>query len=304
LAAFTLVELLVVIAIIGILVALLLPAVQAAREAARRMQCSNNLKQIALALHNHHDARKEFPVAAGAWGGSATWLVRTLPYIEDAALKEKYNMNLEGHNQVSSGCTGKQLPFATCPSDTVVLSDGQTYAGSSYHNYAANIGNTASGTPFSGWSMRTETSYYGNTFAGAPFTYVKGQRLRDITDGTSKTLLLAEVVQGQRQDLRGFIWWVSGAGFVTSLRPNDSNPDQLTHGYCDPNPPNPPANCTGFVSPDGYAIRAFASRSRHPGGVNVAFCDGSGRFIADDIDASNWQSLGTSQGRELIQLGD
>src|SRR6187549_779196 len=101
---FTLVELLVVIAIIGILVALLLPAVQAARESARRMQCTNNLKQIALALHSYHDALSEFPGAAGAGGGSPTWLVATLPYIEETALKGKYRADLVGYSQASSGC--------------------------------------------------------------------------------------------------------------------------------------------------------------------------------------------------------
>lgn len=301
--AFTLVELLVVIAIIGILMAMILPAVQSARESGRRIQCANNIKQLGLALQLHHEALKRFPPAAGAWAGSPTWMIATLPFIEEAALKGNYRTDVVGHNQAGSGCTNMQLGFATCPSDTVALTAGQTYGGSSYHNYAANIGNTASGTPFSGYTMRTETTYNGNTFAGAPFTFVSGTSLTNIRDGSSKTLLLAEVVQGQGQDLRGFIWWVSGSSFVTSLRPNDSNPDQLTHGYCDPNPPNPPANCTGTVTGD-YAIRAFASRSRHTTGVNVALCDGSSRYMTDDIDATTWLGLGTSKGGELISLND
>ena len=142
-------------------------------------------------------------------------------------------------------------------------------------------------------------NFNGNTFAGAPFRYAKPQRFADISDGTSNTLMLAEVIQGQRQDLRGFTWWGDAAAFVTSLRPNDSNPDVVTHTYCDGKPPNPPANCTGVTS-GAWAIRAFAARSRHSGGVNVAFCDGSGRFIADTIDPITWQYLGTSQGGEVL----
>lgn len=296
---FTLIELLVVIAIIAILIALLLPAIQKVRESAARMQCLNNVKQLALAAHNYHDTNSKLPGAAGAWSGSGTWLVSVLPYVDQPAIAKLYRTDLVGYDQVSSGATGNQLAVGSCPSDNAALKGGQTYKGSSYHNYAVNIGNTASGTPFSTGNMRTETTYNGNTFAGAPFRYDTPQRLTDVTDGTSNTLAFAEVIQGQRQDLRGFIWWVSGAGFVTSLRPNDSNPDVLTHGYCDPNPPNPPANCTGLTV-SGYAVRAFAARSRHTGGVNVAFCDGSGRFVADAVNALTWQYLGTSQGGEVI----
>lgn len=299
---FTLIELLVVIAIIGVLVGLLLPAVQKVREAANRVRCQNNLKQLALAVHNYHNSNQCLPPAAGLWAGSGTWFVAVLPYIEQDAVGAKYQSGQVGYNQASSGATNNQVNIATCPSDIVALKGGQTCGNSSYHNYAANVGNTAVGTPYSGYNMRTETTYYGNTFAGAPFTYGTSQTLTSISDGTSNTLLLAEVVQGQRQDLRGFIWWVSGAGFVTSLRPNDTNPDLVTHSYCDPNPPNPPANCTGANSAGNtHAIRAFAARSRHAGGINVAFCDGSCRFIANSIDALSWQQLGTSQGNEVVQ---
>ena len=113
--------------------------------------------------------------------------------------------------------------------------------------------------------------------------------------------MLAEVVQGQRKDVRGFTWWGDGGTFETSLRPNDSNPDLVTHSYCDGNPPNPPANCTGTTDSSGYPIRAFGARSRHSGGVNVCFCDGSCKFIANSISAPTWQALGTSQGGEVLQ---
>jgi prepilin-type N-terminal cleavage/methylation domain-containing protein/prepilin-type processing-associated H-X9-DG protein len=298
--AFTLIELLVVIAIIAILIGLLLPAVQKVREAAARMKCSNSLKQFALAMHNYHDANAKLPVGAGALNRDGTWLPAVLPYTEQEALGKLYRWDLVSYNQVSSGCTGKQITIGTCPSDTPALAGGQTYAGSSYHNYSANYGNTTVGSHSNG-TMRTETTFNGNTFAGAPFRFVLTQKITDISDGTSNTLMLAEVLQGHRQDVRGFTWWPDGSSFITSLRPNDTNPDVVSHTYCDSNPPNPPGNCTGISTSDGYYIRAFAARSRHTGGVNVAQCDGSCRFVSNSIDPLTWQYLGTSQGGEVLK---
>ncbi len=125
-SGFTLVELLVVIAIIGILIALLLPAVQAAREAARRSQCSNNLKQQALALQNYHDTQKCFPSGAiNPWGGInpgngwlINWAIAILPYIEQAPLHAQYNMNLSNADAANKPVVQAIVPPYTCPSDT------------------------------------------------------------------------------------------------------------------------------------------------------------------------------------------
>jgi prepilin-type N-terminal cleavage/methylation domain-containing protein/prepilin-type processing-associated H-X9-DG protein len=304
---FTLVELLVVIAIIAILMALLVPAVQKVRQAASRAICLNNLKQIALGMHNYHSAKGSFPAGGSKYHGTGTWQVLLLPYIEQAAMFSLYQGydNNGSSFQIWTGSnladvSSQQLAVCVCPSDTNAKPGGQTYSGTTYHNYAVNFGNTAVSDSFSTGIMRTEPSYNGLTFGGAPFLFDKGVKLRTITDGTSSTLMLAEVVQGQREDLRGFTWWGDAAGFVTSLRPNDSNPDVLTHGYCDPNPPNPPANCTGASTADGNALRVLAARSRHLGGVQVAMCDGSCRFVGNDVDPVTWQQLGTSQGGETI----
>jgi hypothetical protein len=160
-----------------------------------------------------------------------------------------------------SHVTGKQITLCTCPSDTVVVTGGQTWAGTSYHNYAVNFGSTAVADSLSNGAMRIQAVYNGIDDRGAPFRCGNPQRLSSISDGTSNTLMMAEVVQGQRIDLRGFTWWGDAAGFETSLRPNDSNPDVVTHpDYCDPNPPNPPANCNGLRRPravveeDGHLI--------------------------------------------------
>jgi prepilin-type N-terminal cleavage/methylation domain-containing protein/prepilin-type processing-associated H-X9-DG protein len=296
--AFTLIELLVVIAIIAILIGLLLPAVQKVREAAARAKCINNLKQLGVAMHNYHLTIGALP-NGGSYEFSGTWMLLILPYIEQDALAKLYP------NWGNSGSNNRDIPnqvaICTCPSDTVVKPAGQTYNGASYHNYAANFGNTAVADPNGAAPMYTLTTYNGLTFAGAPFGYNKSQPLTSITDGTSNTLMLAEVVQGQRQDVRGFTWWGDGGTFETSLRPNDSNPDLVTHSYCDGNLPNPPANCTGMNDPSGYPIRAFAARSRHINGVNVAFCDGSCKFIVNSVSTTIWQALGTSQGGELLQ---
>jgi prepilin-type N-terminal cleavage/methylation domain-containing protein/prepilin-type processing-associated H-X9-DG protein len=300
---FTLIELLVVIAIIAILIGLLLPAVQKVREAAARMKCQNNLKQLSIAMHNFHDTRSTLPPGS-TYHESGGWQLTILPFIEQQPLYALF----QGLGATSPGVynapnvanvTGRQLTLCTCPSDTVALPGGGTYHGCSYQNYAVNFGNTAVSDSSSTGAMTTLTSYNGITFGGAPFRFNNGQKLTDITDGTSNTLMMAEVIQGQGQDVRGFTWWGDAEGFETSLRPNDSNPDLVTHTYCNSNPPNPPANCPGTTA-NGGAVRAFAARSRHTGGVNVALCDGSCRFVTNSIDATTWLYLGTSQGGEVL----
>jgi prepilin-type N-terminal cleavage/methylation domain-containing protein len=300
--AFTLVELLVVIAIIGVLVALLLPAVQAAREAARRTQCINHLKQIALAMHNHNDSLGGLPPAnpgVSPYWGQGSWQVPILPYTEAAAIKEMYyDYGVAGgrnyyHADNLAGATGKQLKMWLCPSD-VPNKKGWPGSGNhvTYHNYVVNFGNTSIDET-AAWQTPT---YNGFTFQGAPFRSGKPTRLALITDGTSTTLLASELIVGQRNDLRGDTWWASGSGFVVSLKPNDTAPDLSwsSSAWCDAARPNPPCGfrTNGFV---------FGARSRHPAGLNAALCDGSIRFITNQIDATTWHDLGTSEGGETIK---
>jgi len=297
---FTLVELLVVIAIIGVLVALLLPAVQAARESARRAQCSNNLKQLGLAVQNYADTYKS-ALPAGSysccWG---TWLVALLPYIEQRALFYNYKYFGAVQNQAGNAIsqtdsstryggsqnlpvTRMQISAYTCPSDSTTASPS-IISGVTFHNYVGNHGNTTIGrtTPF-GKMLNGQP----NVFKGAPFVQVGAWnsnpqvvKLADIFDGLSNTLLFSETVQGREGDLRGFAWWGSGSHFETYLAPNTSQPDILENAaYCvSNNPMNPP--CAG---PTSASPQNIAARSRHPSGVQAGLCDGSVRFVSQGI---------------------
>jgi prepilin-type N-terminal cleavage/methylation domain-containing protein len=305
-AAFSLIELLIVIAIIAILIGLLLPAVQKMRAAAARIQCANNLKQIALAMHDYHDTCGALPEGVPNVGPApnqsvlGTWQVSILPFIEQDAIRKNY----QGYGVPSgprydaaaniAGATGKRIRTLLCPGDTPNTAGWPANAAGNltYSNYIVNFGNTSINEATPAWQTPT---YNGLTFHGAPFTCGRPVALVNITDGTSNTLMLSELIQGQRHDLRGNTWWGPGSGFETSLRPNDSAPD-LTWpdgGWCDANPPNPPCafRTAGYV---------FAARSRHVGGVNAALCDGGVRFIANGISTSTWQALGTTQGGEPL----
>lgn len=295
---FTLIELLVVIAIIAILVALLLPAVQQAREAARRTQCKNNLKQIGLAMHNYHDVNNGLPVAqfSCCWG---TWIVGIMPYIDQANLYNRYEFNRKygipvdtaryGHS-VNLPVTRTRLAALTCPSDT----PNAPISGITSHNYAVNFGSTGYGQ---------QSTLNGVTFNGAPFrisgstTPARNQKLRDIKDGTSSTILVGEVLQGSGSDLRGFAWWGDATQFTTYLPPNSAAPDRIyTASFCNNQPiHNLPCAVSTTSNPT-----MFASRSQHEGGVQVTLCDGSTRFISENIDLGLWRALSSSRGGEVI----
>jgi prepilin-type N-terminal cleavage/methylation domain-containing protein len=288
---FTLIELLVVIAIIGILIALLLPAIQKVREAANKMKCQSNLRQLALAMHNYHNDHGILPPSfVGCCHG--TWVVKNLPYIEQENLSKLYRdwgvttgLRYSQEPNRSTVCT-KRLALLTCPSD-----GENTLSGMSSHNYAINLGNT---------STYQTAAVGGVRFGGAPFNVpqpLKSATLHEITagDGTANTFLLAEVVQGV-DDHRGFSWWGPAAGFVTSIAPNSPEPDSFRGGRCSyPHQNNPP--CVHATSAAGDRM---AARSRHVGGVNVVLCDGGIRFIKDGVPIDLWRALSTTRGGEVI----
>ncbi len=297
---FTLVELLVVIAIIGVLVALLLPAVQSAREAARRSQCISQLKQVGIAMHNYENTYQRLPVGAYGccWG---TWQVSALPYIEQKALYDAYVMDRKFgipvddarySNPLNLPVTTKNIKTLTCPSDTKPQRTANQ--GITYHNYVVNFGNT----------VYDQINYQSVTFLGAPFSEVTavqtskpGARFAEITDGLSNTLMLAETIQGQAGDLRGFSWWRGGAVFEGYQGPNSPIPDSLyAGGQCKSDHPlNPPC-----LEATTSTTTMMASRSRHPGGVQTSMCDGSTRFITNNIAIGVWRAICSSAGGDAI----
>ena len=314
--AFTLVELLVVIAIIGVLVALLLPAVQAAREAARRSQCQNNLKQTALAMHNYEDTFKTLPGGVGRWGCCwGTWQARVLPFMEQKNAAEIY-VNSDGNDATGQRYNGAtnirvtslRIKSWTCPSDIPNAPIGGPPRITN-HNYGVNYGNTSfmqltlngiqfGGAPFSAYTGSTGGDGPVNAAAVPSFTDIYGKpiRLAEITDGTSNTLMVGELIQGQVNALHGFSWWGGGSGFVTFLPPNSRLPDVLVGGICNADPRNPPCTTTGTNT----APRMAGARSRHPTGVQVAYCDGHVGFIQNSISTVIWNAGGTSQGGEAV----
>ena len=306
---FTLVELLVVITIIGILVSLLLPAVQAAREAARRVQCQNNLKQIGLAVLGYNEAGGVLPVGtySSCWG---TWQAAILPYLEKGNLYNlydwtgKYDLTHAYFSTTNRQVTTLRIPTLTCPDDTIRPCTLGGVEGITRHNYACNFGMTGfvnHGSPNSTSSVPLPV---GAKDLGAPFSaaaspdiLVTGCDLAQIRDGTSNTLMMAEVIQGNGDDLRGFTWWGYASGFTTYMPPNSSQPDIIEYGdYCVSGDPNP--LCYG---PHSTTVPIMMSaRSRHVGGVTVAMCDGAVRFVSDNVAINVWNALGTANGGEVV----
>ncbi len=304
---FTLVELLVVIAIIGILIALLLPAVQAAREAGRRSQCQNNLKQLSLACHNFHDAHKAFPVGSvgyfGADGGGDRrhWLFFILPFTEENAVYERYM------DWFNAGGTAPWwnapdrmaiLPTFYCPSD-VNSPKTQTHEDlgpGSDQGFHTNYVGCAASTSFN------PNGSFGDTLSGV-FLYKNATTIKRILDGTSTTLLDSEILvaldtltggYSSGHDVRGRFWNPADQGavvFSTQYPPNTTVPDALN--YCQNTVPAAPCISTNTN------IVMYA-RSDHPGGVNAGMVDGSIRFIANDVDPTLYLQLGTIAGGETI----
>jgi prepilin-type N-terminal cleavage/methylation domain-containing protein len=294
---FTLVELLVVIAIIAMLVTLLLPAVQQAREAARRTQCINNIRQLSLAMLLHHDAKNRLPVGSRN-NPRQTWVMYIWPFIEETALDSANDITTPFYlppgtiGGTLNGLTGQYVAAYYCPSD---LGSDQTNG-----NYQRRRGNYVVNWGNSKYGQAPEPS------GKAPFSHIGGSRsnpritpIGKITDGTSKTLMMSEVLKAwsiDDNDWRGDIQNDDGVfRFHTLLTPNTSAPDVIASGWFqDTGDPRMPA-----VAGAGNA-QVNAARSRHAGGVVASYCDGSARMVSDDVSLIVWQAYGTMDGEEAV----
>jgi prepilin-type N-terminal cleavage/methylation domain-containing protein/prepilin-type processing-associated H-X9-DG protein len=299
---FTLVELLVVIAIIGVLVALLLPAVQSAREAARRMQCSNNLKQLGIALHNFHDSRQAFPAArdelitspvtgSGAW--TASWMTHTLPYIEQQAVYQTYRFDKDWADTTTNAVpnTGPicaKIKTFLCPSapgqNTRPVNSGRgntDYAATTEREYPNPFLNAYQASAVS----QGDPNYIGVLGHNVLKAVNPGilnpanRRMAMITDGTSNTFLVAECAG------RNTYWWMGKRQATNASNgPWANDAARIQIGGCDPNNPNYPQS-NNVAGPRAVnCINTKEIYAFHPSGANVCMADGSVRHVPANLD--------------------
>ncbi len=337
--AFTLVELLVVIAIIGILVALLLPAIQAAREAARRSQCVNNLKQLALGMQNYVDVYRTFPRASlrqnnGLWWGSSDLYlpsvhVAMLPFIEQANLYEQFSYSqwLWGYDanhdhpppptNQNGSVTSTRVGTFICPTGPAYANDRSRAS----NHYAWNMGSTI---------------YWSNVLMNGPIRRAWETTPADIFDGLSNTILLSEILPGDGNGgyftyPRDMLPGVPLTAITTPVMPPESQVQSLGQAniaaqasvgahhsnlgdnwgctawlwttYNTVAPPNwyAPTSQPGGSSAWLIGVDGvFPARSYHPGGVNATFCDASVHFISDSINLQTYQCLGARNDGQAV----
>lgn len=330
--AFTLVELLVVIAIIGILMGLLLPAVQSVREAARRTSCLNNVRQMVLSAHNYAAARRHLPPSfeideVPLTGNNGSWSIhgRLLPYCEQSNAYNLVDLNVAWDEQRDTGVPTLRVPLYQCPSEVNdrVRAESSGVPKVYPQNYGFNFGTWLVFDPVDG--QRGDGPFYVNSRV----------RLTGVTDGTSNTLCVAEVkaytsyirntadpgpvpptdpnafagYMGQRKlgtttnQNTGHTEWCDGrvhhSGITTVFTPNTFVPYEFEGVTYD----------IDFNSvqegkwDDQFSYAAVTARSYHQGGnVNVGFLDGSSRTISDTIDLTLWRALGTIAGSEVVEM--
>ena len=333
---FTLIELLVVIAIIGTLVGMLLPAVQSAREAGRRISCVNKQKQIGLASLSHHDARGFFPPGHGftqedqgcpSATGCYMWTFRIMPYMElsdIASLISPASWNGSGDANTKKAFQTKIVGFQ-CPSDTHTLVSSSVfgwidhtqgnYVGCfSPHGFAVEPEANETCLIINAMNGGQKTTLNPTVLSSSPLTTQRGRSvfnyfgnrrgMANVTDGTSMTVMASEVIAASAGTdyIRGTWWMPQGVAYSHWKTPNCPDPDVhsgsgvVSSGSTKPRLPGMVAGL------GGWGGQMVAARSYHPGGVNATFVDGSVRFVGETIASEVWTGLGSMDGGEFVRM--
>ena len=275
---FTLVELLVVIAIIGVLIALLLPAVQAAREAARRTSCLNNLTQLGLAIHNyefHHEtlppgvSNDEGPIRNEPQGQHVSWIVKILPYMEENVLFHRFDQDAGAYAPVNAPVRHAKISVLDCPSSAPFREDPDAVA---YSEYAGCYHDT---------EAPIQEDNHGLLFLNSSIRYSQ------IFDGSTKTILLAEMIPDQND-----LGWVSGTRATLRNTSRIEEPERTL--------PEQPARLNAQEEKAG-PLHVGGFGSYHPGGLNINLADGSTRFLPATTSQEVLRRLGNRADGEILE---